>query len=223
MKSLRFLLIILVLLVSWNPASASSWTVDTDSSSVEFSVRQMLITHVKGSFNQVIGMVEIDEQDISLSRVAVSISAESLHTGKPGLEAFLKGPGLFYADEFSTLTFRSRKVEETAQGGLRVLGDLTIRGETREIGLDVHESGPAASIGNGSRKRTFSARARINRKEFGMTWNSLLDHGGWLVDEEVEIHIHLKLVRQSEYAKLENRPLFALKQIRKSSDGGTAD
>jgi polyisoprenoid-binding protein YceI len=201
MKRLGFLLIVLVALNSAAPAFAANWRVDRDCSSVEFSVRQMFVTHVRGSFNRVRGLIYIDEEDVRRSRVSVSIAAESLRAEREGLAAFLRGPRLFHASEFSEVIFQSKKVAESPKGGLTVVGELTIRGVTREVQLEIPKPGRAIHGGRHSERLRFTAVAKINRKQFGMIWSPILDRGGMMVGEEVNIRIHLELVRQDAYAE----------------------
>ncbi len=210
MKRLGILLIISGVLNHAGPLFAASWRVDRVCSSVEFSVRQMLVSHARGSFNQVHGLVYIDGDDVRRSRVSVSIAAESLHSEREGLAAFLKGPRLFHTSEFTEVTFRSNKVIRHPGGGLTVVGELTIRGITRQVKLHVSNGGYSFGLGPHSERLVLDAVARINRKQFGMTWSRALDHGGMVVGEEVDIRIHLELIRQDAHIERQNGPTYCL-------------
>ncbi len=203
MKQLGVLFTIWGLLNHAGPLFAASWRVDGVCSSVEFSVSQMLVSHVRGSFNQVHGLVYIDGDDVRRSRVSVSIAAESLHSEREGLAAFLKGPRLFYTSEFTEVTFQSNQVATGPEGGLTVAGALTIRGITRPVNLELPNGGRKLSPAPHSQRLVLNAVARINRKQFGMTWSRALDHGGMVVGEEVDVRIHLELIRQD--ASIERR------------------
>lgn len=199
MKGLGSFLILLGVLNGFNSVLAATWSVDRDASSVEFSVKQMFVAHVQGTFNRVHGIVFIDEQDIRRSRVSVSIAAESLSTERAGLAETLKGPGLFHAAQFSNVTFHSKKVEEDSGSRLTVVGDLTIRGVTREVKLDAQGPSRAVRGGQHPERVCFHGLAKINRKEFGMVWNPVLDHGGIVVGQEVVIRINLELIQPTVF------------------------
>ncbi|BCR04348.1 polyisoprenoid-binding protein [Desulfuromonas versatilis] len=177
-------------------AGAATWNIDPDHSNAQFKVQHMVITYVRGNFPDVQGTVVLDDQDITKSKVDVSITAASLDTNVEKRDNHLKSPDFFDVEKYPALTFKSKSVESNGNGELKVLGDLTIRGITREVELQV--SGPTQSITDpwGNTRKGAQATAKVNRKDFGMTWNKTLDTGGLVVGDDVEISIEVELIEQ---------------------------
>jgi polyisoprenoid-binding protein YceI len=175
------------------------WTIDASHTDVEFAVRHLMISTVKGRFADVSGTVELDPERPAEARADVTIQVGSIDTRNAERDAHLRSPDFFDVDEYPVMTYRSRRVESLGHGTLRVLGDLTIRGTTREVPLTVTPGGlikdPWGNVRVG-----YSATAVINRSAFGLTWNKALEAGGVLVGEEVTINLELELVRQAERA-----------------------
>lgn len=194
MKTLVALLISLLTLPAF--AGAASWTIDSDHSNAQFKVPHMVIASVRGNFPEVTGVVVIDEKDITKSTVNVSIAAASLDTNVEKRDNHLKSADFFNVEKYPALTFKSKKVEKNGNNELKVRGDLTIRGITKEVDLLV--SGPTQSIKDpwGNTRKGAQASAKINRKDFGMTWNKSLDTGGLVVGDEVDISIEVELIEQ---------------------------
>lgn len=194
MKALVALLISLLAIPAF--AGAASWNIDSDHSHAQFKVQHMVIANVRGNFPEVTGGGVIDEKDITKSTVHVSIAAASLDTNVEKRDTHLKSPDFFDVEKYPTLTFKSKKIEKNGNGELKVRGDLTIRGITKEIDLLV--SGPTQSIKDpwGNNRKGAQASAQINRKDFGMTWNKSLDAGGLVVGDEVDISIEVELIEQ---------------------------
>jgi polyisoprenoid-binding protein YceI len=158
-----------------------------------------MISKVRGQFNRFTGTIDIDEQDPSRSRVEVQIEADSIDTGQPQRDADLKSPNYLDAENYPYLTFKSKRVEVADGIPIRLIGDLTIRDVTREVMLDVEYAGEAKSpMGNVS--AGYSATTKIDRKDFGLTWNMVLETGGVLVGDEVTIDIELEVIKQTEEA-----------------------
>jgi polyisoprenoid-binding protein YceI len=172
----------------------TTWAVDPAHSNVEFAVRHLMISTVKGRFGAVSGTVQLDDEDLSSSAVDVSIDAASIDTRQADRDAHLRSADFFDVEQFSTLTFRSSSI--TREGDeFRVVGDLTIRGVTRPVTLRVTEEGRTRDPWGGERIG-FSATAKINRRDFGLTWNQVLETGGIAVGDEVKISVDVELVRQ---------------------------
>jgi polyisoprenoid-binding protein YceI len=174
-----------------------SWKIDPAHSEITFSVRHMMITNVRGRFEDFSGTVEFDEQNPANTTVDVQIAANSISTRDPKRDAHLKSPDFLNADQYPYLTFRSRKVELVDATHARLIGDLTIREATRPVTLDVEYNGQSKSPW-GATSAGFSARTTLNRKDWDLTWNVALETGGWLVGDEMTVNIELELIKQLE-------------------------
>lgn len=174
-----------------------SWTVDLAHTAIEFSVRHMMISKVRGTFEQFEISVQADENNPSASVVEAKIATASINTREAQRDAHLRSADFFNAEAFPYMVFRSKNF--TMQGSSRgvLVGDLTIRDVTREVTLDVEYLGQAKSPW-GAVSAGFNASTKINRKDWGLEWNVALETGGFLVGEEVEIHIETELVKQPE-------------------------
>jgi polyisoprenoid-binding protein YceI len=174
-------------------ALASTWDIDPSHSNVEFSVRHMMVTTVKGHFKKASGVVEIDDKNIAKSSVEVTIDAASVDTREAKRDGHLMSPDFFDVTKYPTITFKSTKVEKAGNAKLKVTGDLTIRGVTKPVVLTVE--GPSAPLKDpfGRTIRGVTATGKINRKDWGITWNKSLDTGGVLVSDEVKLEINAEL------------------------------
>ena len=174
-----------------------SWKIDPSHSEITFSIRHMMITNVRGRFEDFSGTIEFNEQNPANTLVDVQISANSINTRDPKRDGHLKSPDFLNADQYPYLTFESRKIELVDTTHARLLGDLTIREVTRPVILDVEYNGQSKSPW-GATSAGFSARATLNRKEWDLTWNVSLETGGWLVGDEMNVNIELELIKQPE-------------------------
>ncbi len=172
--------------------SLVKWDFDHAHSSVDFTVRHLLVSKVRGRFTKWTGKLELDEQDLSRSRVEVEIDVASVDTHEPQRDAHLRSGDFFEADAHPRIVFASKRVEEKGKDRLAVTGDLTIRGTTREIVLDVERGGVVAKDPWGLRRAGFTATATINRKDFGVSFNQVLDQGGLALGEDVAITIEIE-------------------------------
>ncbi len=172
-----------------------AWTFDLVHSSINFTVRHMVVSKVRGRFTRWGGTLAMDENDPSRAAVDVTIEAGSVDTGVEQRDAHLRSADFFDAERFPELTFRSTGVEKTGDGAYRLLGDLTMHGITRPVALDVEFAGSAKDPWGGVRAG-FSARTTLDRKDFGLTYNQLLETGGVVVGEKVEIGIEVEAVKQ---------------------------
>jgi polyisoprenoid-binding protein YceI len=185
-------LILGTMLLSSSSLFAATWAFDESHSTVEFSVRHMMITNVKGRLGGIKGTIDMDDKDLSKSKVDVSLEAGTINTENAKRDEHLKSPDFFDVQKFPQIKFVSKKVTKN-KDNIRVSGDLTIRGITKPVDLTV--DGPTPSIKDpwGKVKRGFSATTKINRKDFGITWNKSLDGGGVVVGDEVKINIEAQL------------------------------
>jgi polyisoprenoid-binding protein YceI len=168
------------------------WDIDHAHSSVDFTVRHLLVSKVRGRFTKWNGKLELDEADWSRSRVEVEIDVTSVETHEPQRDAHLRSGDFFEVEKHPKLTFVSKRVEEKGKDHLAVTGDLTIRGTTREVVLDVERGGLVAKDPWGKRRAGFTATAKINRKDYGVSYNQVLDQGGLALGEDVNIAIEIE-------------------------------
>jgi polyisoprenoid-binding protein YceI len=175
---------------------AATWQIDPAHSSVGFMIRHLTVSNVKGSFNKAQGVVMIDDKDITSLRVEISIDASSVDTGHAQRDEHLRGPDFFDVTKYPAITFVSKKVSKTDTNRLRVEGELTIHGVTKAITVEVE--GPTSEIKDpwGNFRRGATATSKINRRDFGITWNKVLDTGGLVVGDEVNIYVEVELVRK---------------------------
>jgi len=180
------------------PAAAanSNWQIDPAHSSAMFSVRHLAISTVRGAFSKVTGYVVFDDKDVSKSTVEVTIDANSVDTRVPDRDNDLRSEKFFDVAHYPSITFKSRRVEQLAPGKLKVTGDLTIRGTTKEVVLDVE--GPTGPVKDpwGNTRNAATATTKINRQDFGVKWNATLDNGGVVVGDDVSIVIDVELVKK---------------------------
>jgi polyisoprenoid-binding protein YceI len=157
----------------------------------------MGISTVRGGFSKVDGTVQYDEQDVTKSTVEVTIDVSTVDTREPARDKDLRSDHFFDVEHFPTMTFKSTKVEQLAAGKLKVTGDLTIRGTTKQVVLDV--DGPSAPIKDswGNQRSAINATTRINRQDFGVKWNATLDNGGVVVSDDVNINIDAEMTKQA--------------------------
>jgi polyisoprenoid-binding protein YceI len=169
------------------------WTIDPAHTDVGFSVKHMMITTVRGRFSGVSGRIELDEERPERSSVDVTIEAASITTGTPDRDNHLRSGDFLDVASWPELTYRSREVEATGEGSWRVTGDLTLHGVTKEVVLEVTEEGRGRDPWGGTRA-SFSATTKIDRRDFGLTWNAALETGGVLVENDVGISLEVQAV-----------------------------
>lgn len=174
--------------------NVNTWNIDSAHSGINFSVRHMVVSRVRGRFAKYQGTVELDPKDLTRSRVDVSIDAASIDTGTPERDAHLRSADFFDVENYPELRYVSQRVERTGDDRYRIIGELTIRDVTRPVVLEVEYGGRAVDPW-GNERAGFAARASVDRKEFGLGWNQVLEAGGVLVGDRVDIDIELQLVR----------------------------
>lgn len=174
-----------------------AWQIDLSHSQIQFSVRHLMISKVRGQFEQFAGTVNFDEQNPTNTTVNVTVDLNSINTRDEKRDGHLRSADFFDVENNPTMTFVSKAVEQTDEFNGRLIGDLTLHGVTKEIALDVQYSGTAKAPW-GTTSAGFSAKGKLNRKDFGLNWNAALETGGVLVGDEVEIGIELEIVKQPE-------------------------
>ena len=177
-------------------SAARIWDVDTAHATAGFRVRHLMVSHVRGHLGPVTGTVFIDEQDLSRSRIDVSVDVRGIDSRDPKRDEHLRSADFFDVENHPAVTFRSTRVEAPRgpAGDLRVTGELTMRGVSRPVTLEVEALGPAIQDPWGNARRGVSARARVNRKDWGLKWNLAIEAGGVAVGDEVAIEIDAELV-----------------------------
>jgi polyisoprenoid-binding protein YceI len=172
----------------------TTWVLDPAHTVIEFSAKHMMFTTVKGHFGTFRGAIRVDEAHPERSSVAVEIDATSLDTRTEMRDNHLRSEDFLHVEVHPTITFTSRRLELPASTPLRpgqafkVVGDLTVRGTTREVVLDATFAGEGTGP-FGTQIKAFAARTKLNRKDFGLAWNVALETGGWLVGDEITIEI----------------------------------
>ncbi len=176
-------------------ASASTWTIDPEHSNVGFKVRHLMVSNVRGNFEKHSGTVDINDKDITKSKVAVTIDTASLNTNVAKRDTHLRSADFFDAAKYPTMTFVSKRVAKAGKDRLKVTGDLTLHGVTREVVLDVEGPSLESKDPWGNVRRGASASTTINRKDFGLLWNKALESGGVVVGDEVTITLEIEMIK----------------------------
>ena len=176
-------------------SATTTWNIDPAHSMAEFKVKHMMIANVKGHFSKVSGALFLDESELANSRIEASIEAASVHTRDEQRDAHLKSADFFDVEKFPTLLFKSKNIGIVRDGELSVDGDLTIHGVTRNVRFTVEGPTPPAKDPWGNTRVAISASTKINRKDFGLTWNAALETGGILVGDEVTITLDVEFVK----------------------------
>ncbi len=174
-------------------AATSSWNVDPSHSQVGFGVKHLVISTVRGEFKTYSGKIALDEADVTKSTVEATIDVNSIDTKVADRDAHLRSPDFFDAAKYPSMTFRSTKVAKAGKGKLKVTGDLTLRGVTKPVVLEVATT-PEVKGMQGEARRGFAATTKISRKAFGLTWNNLVEAGP-AVGDEVTITLELEAVK----------------------------
>jgi polyisoprenoid-binding protein YceI len=174
-------------------ADATTWNIDTAHTEAGFSVKHLVISTVKGAFGKTTGTVKLDSGDVSKSSVEATIDVASVNTRNEDRDKHLKSPDFFDVAKFPSITFKSTKVEK-AGDGLKVTGDLTMKGVTKPVVLTV--AGPTAEIKDpwGNARRGLQATGKVNRQDFGVTWSKAVEAGP-VVGDEIAITIDAELVK----------------------------
>lgn len=169
-----------------------AWEIDTAHAQVEFAVKHMMISTVKGQFSKLSGTFHLDEQNVAASRVEVAIDAASINTHQDYRDNHLRSADFLDVEKYPTITFKSTQVEQTGAETAKVTGDLTIKGVTHPVTLDVTLEGDITDM-KGQRRQAYSATTSFSRKDWGLEWNVALESGGWLVSDTIKIAIETEV------------------------------
>ena len=175
--------------------STTKWSIDTAHSEIGFKVKHMMFTNVSGNFEKFDASIETEGDDFTTAKFDFSGETSSITTGNADRDNHLKSADFFDAEQFQKLTFKSTSFEKIEESDYKLTGDLTLHGVTKPVKLDV-EFGGLAKDPWGNTKVGLSATGKINRKDWGLNWNSALETGGVLVGEEVKLNIELQFIQQ---------------------------
>ncbi|MEO8701866.1 MAG: YceI family protein [Kofleriaceae bacterium] len=179
--------------------TATTWNFDNSHSGVHFSVRHLMVSKVRGSFHDWSGTLALDDDDLTRSTVAVTIQTASIDTKEAKRDDHLRSADFFEVEKFPTLEFTSTGVTKSGDDELEVTGDLTIRGITKSVVLHVEVGGQVKDPWGGTRAG-FSAKTSISRKDFGLTWNGVLEAGGVVVGDKIEINLEIEAIKAAATA-----------------------
>jgi len=196
MKRIALIVVAALLFASPALAAAATYKIDSSHAQTSFAVKHLVISTVRGEFGKTEGTLVIDDADVSKSSVEATIDVASVNTREEKRDAHLKSPDFFDVAKFPKMTFKSTKVEAAGAGKLKVTGDLTLKGVTKSVVLDV--TGPTAEIKDpwGNTRRGVSATGKINRQDFGVSWGKLIEAGP-VVGDEVTIQIEAELLKDA--------------------------
>jgi len=177
------------------PATLTAWNIDPAHSAAEFKVKHMMISNVKGKFSGISGSLSLDDADPTRSSIEALIPAATLSTADEQRDNHLKSADFFDAEKFPNLTFKSTQVKRLAEGELAVTGELTMHGVTKTVTFAVDGPSQPGKDPWGNQRIGLSATTKINRKDFGLTWNAALETGGVLVGEDIAITLDVQFIK----------------------------
>ncbi len=177
------------------PGTVTTWNIDPAHSAAEFKVKHMMISNVKGKFSGLSGVLRLDETDYTHSVVEASIPTASISTGDDQRDGHLKSADFFDVEKFPAMTFKSTNIDSDGGPNYTVAGNLTIRGVSKSVTLAVEDVSQPSKDPWGNTRIGLSGSTKINRKDFGLAWNSALETGGVLVGEEVTISLDIQFVK----------------------------
>lgn len=195
----RMIMLSLAVMLLGVPVQAADWDFDKAHSNISFSVRHMVISKIKGSFGDFEGQVQFDGKSMEAGSAAITIQVPSINTDNKDRDEHLQGPDFFDAVKYPTITFKSRKIIAGEDGAFTMIGDLTIKGVTREVKLDGEFNGVVEDPW-GNTRAGFSASTKINRQNFNVAWSNQLKDGSLIVGDDIDINMEIELVK----AKAEN-------------------
>ncbi|MBO9635504.1 MAG: YceI family protein [Chitinophagaceae bacterium] len=174
----------------------ATWTIDTTHSEVTFKVKHLVISTVTGKFKSFEGTVESDKEDFSDAKVKFNVDINSIDTGNEGRDGHLKSPDFFDAEKFPVMSFESVSLANQGGGEYEVTGNLTIKGVTKQVVLDVEFGGIQKDF-YGNTVAGFEVSGKINRQDFGLTWSAVTETGGIVVSDEVKLHVNVEAIKKA--------------------------
>jgi polyisoprenoid-binding protein YceI len=181
-----------------SPATTTTWNLDPAHSGADFKVKHMMISNVKGSFSGLSGVLTEHATDATLSSVEASVDVATVNTGDAQRDGHLKSADFFDVEKFPKMTFKSTSVAKKGDAGYAVTGNLTVRGVTNPVTFAVEGPSQPGKDPWGNTRIGLSATTKINRKDFGLTWNAALETGGFLVGEEITITLDVQFIKASQ-------------------------
>ena len=175
---------------------AATWEFDPEHTGVQFKVRHLMVSSVRGEFEKVSGKIVYDESDVTKSSADITIDTGSINTRVAKRDEHLRSPDFLDVAKHPAITFKSRRIEKAGNGTLKMTGDLTVRGVTKEVVLTVEGPTPAIKDPGGNLRVGGQATTKILRKDFGLVWNKALETGGVVVGDEVEITIDVEIYKK---------------------------
>jgi len=176
-------------------ATKTTWVIDPTHTEIAFKIKHLMISNVKGLFSEFSGQVLTDGEDFSTAEISFQLNPATISTGAADRDGHLKSPDFFDVENFKEITFTSGKLSAAGDDEFKLSGNLTIKGVSKPVSLDV-EFGGLMTDPWGNEKAGFTINGKINRKDFGLTWNAALEAGGMLVGEEVRISCDVELLKQ---------------------------
>jgi polyisoprenoid-binding protein YceI len=195
---MRSLAALALTIAAASTAPAVTWTLDPNHTSVQFAVRHMMVSTVRGTFDKVTGTVEEDPADLGKSKVEATIDAASVDTRVAKRDEHLRSTDFLDVARYPTITFRSTRAEKLGDGHWKLFGDLTLHGVTKEVVLDVEGPTPPVKDPMGNLRAGVHATTTIDRKAFGLVWNRVLEGGGAVVGDDVAVVIDAEATRPAQ-------------------------
>jgi polyisoprenoid-binding protein YceI len=176
-------------------AAKTTWAIDPTHSEIAFKVKHLMITNVKGSFTEFNGQLLTDGDDFTTAEISFTINPASINTGVADRDAHLKSADFFDVEKFKEITFTDGKLVKTDENEFNLFGNLVIKGVSQPVTLQAEYGGQMADPW-GNVKAGFTLEGKINRKDFGLTWNATLETGGVLVSDEIRLNLEIQLLKQ---------------------------
>ncbi len=194
----RIIIVTAMILAIPYAAIATTWNIDPDHSNLGFKIKHLMVSNVKGNFEKYSGNVELNDKDITKSKVEITIETNSVNTNVKKRDDHLRSADFFDVAKYPTMTFVSKKVTVVGPDKLKVTGDFTLHGVTKEVVLDLE--GPSAESKDpwGNTRKGATATTKISRKDYGLMWNQALETGGVLVGDEVEITLEVEMIKKQQ-------------------------
>ena len=196
MSKLKKIFLVTLLVIIPHFALAATWKIDPAHTAVEFKVRHLMVSWVKGVFTNVVGTAEINDAELATSNIKVQIETSSVNTNNDKRDNHLRSPDFFDASKYPKMIFVSKEVLVANGTPIKIIGDLTIRDITREVELAVEDFSQTVIDPWGNTRRGVTAVTKINRKDYGLTWNKALEAGGVVVGDEVRISLEVEMIRE---------------------------
>lgn len=187
--------LVLFLALSFSIQAQTTWKVDPSHSKLGFSVSHLTISEVDGEFTKFDGTLKSSKEDFLDAQISFSANVSSINTGNTSRDQHLNAEDFFYAEKHPKITFESTSFKKKGNGKYELKGKLTMRGVTKDVTFEVKHGGVIKDA-YGNTRAGFSAKATVNRIQYGVAWNAKTEHGGWTVGEEVELNIKVEFIQQ---------------------------